>query len=129
MPITFRIEPERRTIRTKIEGALSADDVRAHFDVLLSEPACAGELFVFLDATGITHPPSTELIQSVGAQMDRSRNRFRFAAIAIVTKGLASYGMFRASQVLLEAFVGPTHVSRDVAEAETWFDAQRTGAK
>jgi hypothetical protein len=120
MPVTYEIDAEHEIIRTSLAGELTAAHISAHFDELLADPSRPAEAWVLLDARGMTAIVTVDLIRVASVQIGRARGRIKFRAVAVVTVGLAQYGMFRMSQVMLESHFGPTQVFRDHEEAERW---------
>lgn len=125
MPVTYSIDPRTSVIHTRLTGAMDADDVRAHFDQLLADPACPPRLFVLMDAMKLGSIPTTAMIQLTRDLVARGSKRVRFEAVAVAASDPAHFGMFRMGQVLLESVFGPTQVFHDLASAREWLDKQR----
>ena len=128
MPVSYHLEPACEFIHTRMLGEVTPDEVRAHIDALLADPQLPARLFVLLDATALTVLPSTDTIRGAGNEIARLSVRVKLEAVCVVVVGIAAYGVFRMSQVLLERHFGPTHVSRDVESARDWLDARRAGS-
>jgi hypothetical protein len=120
LPVTYELEPGRRLMRTRLVGELTPTDLAEHFRAVASDPACPLDLWVLLDATGLTGLPSTELIRIAGSEISQVLHKVKIHGIAVVVKGMAAYGVFRMGQVLLEPHFGESFVSRDFVEAESW---------
>lgn len=128
MPITYSIDTTTQVITTKLVGALTVDDVRAHFEALADDPATPDRLWVLIDAVGLKSVPSVAMIEMTKRMVEFTRAKVRYEAVAVVASQPAHYGMFRMGQVLLETVFGATLVTRDLAEGRDWLEAQRTSA-
>jgi hypothetical protein len=125
MPVTYHVDPASGTVHTQVAGKLDADDVRAHIQDLVVNPACPVELFVLIDASGLEMLITPELIRVTASELTRVRERFVFRAVAVVVSGTAQYGMFRMGQFLLEPHLPVTNVFHGRAEAEVWLEGLR----
>jgi hypothetical protein len=128
MPVTYRIDQERRRISTTCVGDVSFQEVMDHFAALETDPHCPERLDVLLDLTTTTSLPDAEQVRAVGARIGETRRRVRFGACAIVTDRDAMFGMSRMLEVLAEPHFKSTSVFRKLEDAERWLDAEGSPA-
>jgi hypothetical protein len=82
--VTYKIEADKRTIRTKSIGFVTLDEVIDQFWTLQQDPDCPDHLNVFLDLSEVDSLPGTGQISTVINQVKKLRGRVRFSACAIL---------------------------------------------
>ena len=68
MPVTYRIDRDRRRIVTRCAGETTLTEVLAHFEELEKDPRLPAGADVLLDLIGMTGVPNLGQIRSVGSQ-------------------------------------------------------------
>jgi hypothetical protein len=131
VPITYQIDTDKRTIRTKAVGDVTLQEVIDHFRTLEQDPQCPERTDVLLDLSEVNSLPEPAQLSSVVKELGRMRAKVRFDACAIVASGNALFGMMRMFEVLAEEFFRVTRTFRIAAEAEAWLVSQKslTGPK
>lgn len=120
MPVTYKIDADKRTIRTKCFGQMKLQEVIDHFRALAQDPECPPRLNVFLDVREMDALPTPSQISVVINQLGRVRNRIHFGACAIVASSNALFGTMRMFEARAAEFFVVTHTFRTAAEAEEW---------
>ena len=119
MPITYRIDAERRIVHTTAAGVVVDADLRQHEDLLAGDPAFEPGMVQIIDGQAIDDLK----VSSAGVRSfvlhESSRHAGRFAGhrVAIVVPEDAVYGMARMYQSLSQVDVG---VFRTMPEALTF---------
>lgn len=124
MPVTYKIDADKRTIRTKCFGLVTLDEVIDHFRTLKQDPECPDLIDVLLDCSEIDSLPETRDLSTVVSEMKRVRARVRFDACAIVASRDALVGMIRVFEALAEDSFRATRTFRNANEAEAWLISQ-----
>ena len=124
MPILYEIDQARGLIRTRCAGAVSLDEVLAHFKELRTEPGLPVRVNVLLDLSALASAPERDQLRAVVAEMKELGSDMRWGVLAIVAKTDLLFGMSRILGVFVEDSVSNTGVFRQPAEAERWLDAQ-----
>lgn len=83
MPVTYKIEADKRTIRTKCIGFVTLDEVIDHFRTLQQDPDCR-ITSMFLDLSEVDSLPGTGQISTAINEVKKLRGRVRFSACAIL---------------------------------------------
>jgi hypothetical protein len=84
VPVTYKIDADGRTVRTKCVGLVTLQEVIDHFRTLEHDCERTDLLDVFLDLTEVDSLPETHQISAVVTEMKRITGRVRFGACAIV---------------------------------------------
>ena len=126
MPITYRIDADKKTIRTKAVGYVTLQEVIDHFRALEHDPQCPERPDVFLDLSEVDSLPETPQISTVVNELKRIRAKRRFDACAILATNDALFGMMRMFEVLAENFFTVTRTFRIATEAEAWLASQQS---
>jgi hypothetical protein len=126
VPISYKIDANGRTIRTKCVGFVTLREVIDHFRTLEQDCECPDLLDVFLDLTEVDSLPDTQEISAVITEMKRIQNRLRFGACAIVANRDALVGMMRVFEALAEECFRVTCTFRSAREAEAWLVARQS---
>ena len=129
MPITYQIDADKRTIRTKAVGQVTLQEVIDHFRTLEQDPQCPERTDVFLDLSEVDSLPAAPQISSVVDELKRVRAKVRFDACAIVASRTALFGMMRMFEVLAEDFFRVTRTFRIATEAEICLESQQSQAE
>jgi hypothetical protein len=122
MPVTYRIDPERRRILTRCEGNATLSEVLAHFDELELDANCPPGADVLLDLTGMTNLPNVGQIRTAADRAGDAAQHVRFGAVAIVVGSDALFGMARVFETFTERYFGRTAVFRNWEAAEAWLN-------
>jgi hypothetical protein len=120
MPVTYKIYPAERLIRTRCFGDVTPQEVADHFQELARDPNRPDRLNVLLDLTDETSLPETYQLRVVSGQIKELLRIIRFEALAIVASSWALFGMMRVFAVLAEDYFSAIRVFRTTAEAEAW---------
>lgn len=129
MPITYQIDTEKRTIRTKAMGNLTLQEVVDHFRTLEQDTQRPEDTDVFLDLSEVDSLPETLQISTVVGELKRIGGKVRFNACAILACRPALFGMMRMFEVLAEDFFHVTRTFRVATEAQAWLVAQQSPAE
>ena len=129
MPITYQIDADKRTIRTKGVGQVTLQEVIDHFRRLEQDPQCPERLDVFLDLSEVNSLPETRQLATVISELKRIRVRLRFDTCAILAGRDALFGMMRMFEALAEEMFRVTRTFRIATEAEAWLVSQQSLAK
>ena len=122
MPVTYRIDPERRRIVTRCEGDTLLADVLSHFDELELDANCPAGADVLLDLSRNTSLPNIGQIRAAAERTGDASRKVKFGAIAIVVGTEAMFGMARVFETLTERHFARTGVFRSREAAEAWLD-------
>jgi hypothetical protein len=123
MPVTYTIDTRRRIIRTVCSGAVTLDEVIAHFRQLGEDPVCAGQLDVLLDVSGMETLPKGHQFGAIKSAISRIREKVQFGACAIVATRDAVFGMMRMFEVIAGDYFRAVRVFRTLSEAEAWVES------
>ena len=125
MPVTYKIEDDKRTIRTKCIGFVTLDEVIDHFRTLQQDPDCR-ITSMFLDLSEVDSLPGTGQISTVINEVKKLRGRVRFGACAILATRDALVGMMRVFEVMGEEYFRVMRTFRVANEAEAWLVSQQS---
>lgn len=129
MPVTYYIDANTRTIRTKAMGNLTLGEVVDHFRTLEQDPQRPEYTDVFLDLSEVDSLPETPQISTVAGELKRIRGKVRFNACAILACRPALFGMMRIFEVMAEDSFRVTRTFRVATEAEAWLVSQQSLAE
>jgi len=124
VPVSYKIEPDRKLIRTVCTGDVTPEEVNDHFRDLACDPERPEELNVLLDLTEVTSIPEPGQVRGVGITLKKYRSILKFNACAIVAHSDVLFGMMRMFEVFARDSFVISHVFRSTAEAEVWLAAQ-----
>jgi len=126
--VTYKIDANQRTVRTKCAGFVTLQEVIDHFRTLEQDPDCPNLLDVFLDLSEVDSLPETREISTVINEMKRIRGQVRFGVCAILASRDALVGMMRMFEVMAEECFRVSCIFRVANEAEAWLVAQQSSA-
>jgi hypothetical protein len=126
VPITYQIDADKRTIRTKAVGYVTLPEVIDHFRALEQDPQCPERADVFLDLSEVESLPETPQISTVIRELKRISAEVRFEACAILASHNALFGMMRMFEAMAEQFFRVTRIFRIATEAEAWLVSQQS---
>ena len=126
MPLTYKIDAKKKTVRTKCVGLVTLQEVVDHFRILGEDPDCPDILDVFLDLSEMDSLPETHEISTVVNEVKRIRGHVRFGACAILASRDALIGMMRVFEAMAEECFRVTCTFRVANEAEAWLVSQRS---
>jgi hypothetical protein len=69
MPVTYKIDADKRTVRTKCFGRVTLHEVINHFWTLQQDSNCPDRLDVSLDLSGMDSLPETVQLSRVVSEM------------------------------------------------------------
>jgi hypothetical protein len=124
--VTYKIDANKRTVRTKCVGLVTLQEVIDHFRTLEQDPECPDILDVFLDLSEMASLPETREISTVINEVKRIRGQVRFGACAILARRDALIGMMRVFEAMAEECFRVTCTFRVANEAEAWLFSQQT---
>lgn len=129
MPVTYKIEADKKAIRTKCIGSVTLDEVVNRFRTLQQDPDCPDSLNVFLDLSEVDSLPETGQISIVIDEVKKLRGgRVSFGACAILATRDAVFGMMRVFEVMGEDYFRVMRTFRIANEAEAWLVSQQPSA-
>jgi hypothetical protein len=128
MSVTYTIDKPLGLIRTRCFGHVTLPEVIAHFRELEIDEECPTRLDVILDQSDTTSLPSNEQLRAVTEKIGRLRDSVRFGACATVVRTDAWFGTAQVFEVLAARSFSATKIFREVADAETWLENQRSTA-
>jgi hypothetical protein len=126
VPVTYKIDLQRRIIRTRCVGHVTLAEVVEHFRALGEDPARPHHLDVFLDLSEADSLPDTPQVSLVVKELEEVRSRLRFGACAILATRDALFGMMRMFEAMGEPYFRVTKTFRTAGEAEAWLAAQQS---
>jgi hypothetical protein len=124
--VTYKIDANKRTVRTKCVGLVTLQEVIDHFRILEQDPDRPDILDVFLDLSEMQSLPETREISTVINEVKRIRGQVRFGACAILASRDALIGMMRVFEAMAEEYFRVTCTFRVASEAEAWLVSQQT---
>jgi hypothetical protein len=128
VPVSYKIDASKRTVRTKCVGFVTLKEVIDHFRTLAKDPDCPDLIDVFLDLSEVDSLPETRQVSTVINEMKRIRGQVRFGACAILANRDALIGMMRMFEVMAEMCFRVTCTFRAANEAESWLASQQSSA-
>ena len=126
MSVTYKIDANKKTVRTKCVGLVTLQEVVDHFRILEQDPDCPDILDVFLDLSEMDSLPETREISTVINEVKRIRGQVRFGACAILASRDALIGMMRVFEAMAEECFRVTCTFRVANEAEAWLVSKKS---
>lgn len=126
MPIAYQIDADKRTIRTRVVGQVTPQDVIDHFRTLEQDPQCPQSPNVFLDLNEVESLPGSPQLTIVVRELKRISAKIRFDACAILASRDALFGMMRMFEALAEECFRVTRTFRIASDAEAWLLSQQS---
>lgn len=126
MSVTYKIDANKKTVRTKCVGLVTLQEVIDHFRALEQDPDCPDLLDVFLDLSEVDSLPETHQISTVINEVKRIRGQVRFGACAILANRDALIGMMRVFEAMAEECFRVTCTFRVANAAEVWLVSQQS---
>jgi hypothetical protein len=126
VPVTYKIDADKRTVRTKCIGRVTLHEVINHFRTLQQDSNCPDCLDVFLDLSEVESLPETVQLSTVVSEMKRIMSQVRFNACAILASRDAVFGMMRVFEVMAKECFRVTCTFRVADEAEAWLLSQQS---
>jgi DNA-binding NarL/FixJ family response regulator len=123
--ITYRVDANKKLIRTTCVGPITFEHVIRHFRELQRDPACPDRLDVFLDLRETTSLPERGQLSAVCNEIASIRERVAFDVCAIVAGGDELFGMMRVFEGLSQQYFRKIGAFRVADEAEKWLTLQR----
>jgi len=123
--VTYKIDSDKKTVRTDCVGLVTLEEVIGHFQTLEQDSECPDRLDVLLNLTQMESLPETHEISRIVTEIKRVRVQVRFGACAIVANRDAVVGMMRVFEALADECFRVTHTFREVHEAEAWLILQQ----
>lgn len=122
MPVTYRIDVERRRIVTQCADPTTLAEVLAHFDELELDANCPAGADVLLDLSSTTSAPNIGQMRSAAERTAEAARKVRFGSIAIVVGSDLLFGMARVFEAFTEPHFSRTGVFRSREAAEVWLE-------
>jgi hypothetical protein len=129
VPITYQIDADKRTIRTKAVGKVTLQEVIDHFRALEQDLQRPESPDVLLDLSEVESLPETSQLSIVVSELKRICAKIRFDACAILASRDALFGMMRMFEALAEECFRVTRTFRIAREAEAWLVSQQSERK
>ena len=126
MSVTYKIDANKKAVRTKCVGLVTLQEVIDHFRALEQDPDCPDLLDVFLDLSEVDSLPETHQISTVINEVKRIRGQVRFGACAILANRDALIGMMRVFEAMAEECFRVTCTFRVANAAEVWLVSQQS---
>jgi hypothetical protein len=126
MPVTYKIYPDKKLIRTRCTGDVNPKEVADHFRELERDPNRPDRLNVLLDLSEVTSVPEAPDLRVVSHQIKELIPGVRFEVCAIVAPNEVLFGMMRMFEVFAREYFVATRVFRVVAEAEAWLESHES---
>jgi hypothetical protein len=126
MSVTYKIDANTGTVRTRCLGRVTMHEVINHFKTLQQDPDCPDRLDVLLDLSEVDSLPETGQLSTVVSEVRRLRSQLRFGACAIVAHRDAVFGMMRVFEVMAQECFRVTCTFRLADEAEAWLISQQS---
>jgi hypothetical protein len=119
LPISFRIDPDRRRIYTRAQGVVTSADLLAHMNAdVTDEVASYSEIF---DCTGAATNITPEELRKLADERAKIGRQRPPGALAVVATNNNFFGMFRIYETRTE-HVRSIRVFREIGKAEEWLD-------
>jgi hypothetical protein len=130
MPVTYTIDADKQSVRTRCIGRVTLQEVIDHFRTLEQDPRCPAHLDVFLDLSGmdVSSVPQTAQLSRVVLEVKRVQNWVRFGACAILAPRDVVFGVMRMFETMSNQYFRVTQSFRDGTEAEVWLASQQSSA-
>jgi hypothetical protein len=126
MAITYAIDSGLGVVFTKATGVLTDDELVAHKQDLLRDPAFKPGMVELSDVRGVERLEVTpEGIRRFVAQDKASADQLRGFKLAIVASKDVVYGMARMYELRTDGDPLLVNVFRDMEEARTWLGLSR----
>ena|SRR5438128_7474538 len=120
MPISYRIDEEKKRIYSRAEGVITFEDMHRHMKAEAGTPAASyGEIF---DCTGATTTLTAIDVRALASERRSIAARQEPAPVAVVATTDVFFGMLRMFDMLTSQ-VRPLQVFRELAQAEEWLDS------
>jgi hypothetical protein len=129
VPITYKIDADKSTIRTKAVGHVTLQEVISHFRTLAQDSQRPERTDVFLDLSEMESLLSTPEMFTVVDELKGIRGRVQFNKCAILTSRDALFGMMRMFEVPAEESFRVTRTFRIATEAEAWLVTEQSPAE
>jgi DNA-binding NarL/FixJ family response regulator len=123
--ITYRVDANKKLIRTTCVGLITFEHVIRHFRELQRDPVCPDRLDVFLDLRETTSLPERGQLSAVCNELASIRERVAFGVCAIVAGGDELFGMMKVFEGLSQQYFRKISAFRVADEAEKWLTLQR----
>lgn len=121
MPVTYRLEPQRKLVIATCSGAISGRDVSGFFDELADKTEIDRTWRCLVDATDVESAEFT--MRSIRAMIEHiGSDRLYRWRLAIAASLDLFYGLSRVYQILSSNAGSEVGVFRTVEEAERWLD-------
>jgi hypothetical protein len=128
MPIDYeidRVSEGRGLVRTTCRGAVTAEQVREHFEKLLHDENRPEILDVLLDMSEVETLPDRDQVRVASERVGRTVSEMGWGRLAIVATSDVSFGVSRMFGTLSDHYFEASTVVRSRAEAESWHRQKR----
>jgi hypothetical protein len=128
MPVTYKIYPAEKLIRTRCIGDVTLEEVTEHFRELERDPNLPDRLNVLLDLSETTSVPSAQEVRAASNEVEKVLRSVQFQACVIVASNDVLFGMMRMFVVFARNYFTATQVFRVAADAEAWLASHESAA-
>jgi hypothetical protein len=125
VPVTYKIDVQRRLIHTICSGPVELSEIAEHFRMLLEDPACVGPFDVLLDVSEQKNIPISLQLGAVTREIAAVRQKVQFGSCAIVAPGDVMFGMMRMFEIFATPYFKAIRVFRSLAAAQAWLGLER----
>jgi hypothetical protein len=123
MPVLYEIDVNRRLVRTTCAGAVTFEQVMAHFAALERDPRRTGAMDVVLDIRTITTTPETSQLRQVAERISPERSTLKYGRLVIVAFTPEAIGIGRLFVQFARDRFASTAVVNTLQDAERWLQA------
>jgi hypothetical protein len=120
MPVLYEIDVNRDLVRTTCAGAVTFEQVMAHFAALERDPRRRGTMDVVLDIRTIATTPETQQLRQVAERISQSNSTLKYGRLAIVAVNPEAVGIGRLFMEFTRGRFSETVVVDSLDEAERW---------
>lgn len=120
MPITQRVDRERRRVVVEVWGRITVKDILRAIDLAIADPDFEPGFDFLSDHRRVERPLTTRQAKRTAAHLESHRADMAHARWAVVTGNPASYGMIRMLAVYAEKVPVTVRAFKRMEEAEAW---------
>ena len=128
MPITHRVNTERRVLLVTREGSISRDEEEASLRARKQDPSVVSGMPVLVDSRSVHPPDSVSTVRYLADVVTHNANRLDCGPLALVVGSPVQYGMARMYIALTELAHPATQVFTSYEEAISWLATGTAGA-
>lgn len=118
MPVLYEIDVDRHLVRTTCAGAVTFEQVMAHFAALERDPRRTGPMDIVLDIRTITTTPETSQLRRVAERMSPEQSTLKYGRLVVVAFTPEAIGIGRLFAEFARGRFASTTVVSSLEEAE-----------